>query len=65
MINYKDTEAKLSTPKRNIKIEGVSVEDGQLCDEEGNIAERIGKIIPDGVDEFTVKISIVLPDEVE
>lgn len=62
-ISCKDTEAKLSTPKRNIKIEGVSVEENMLCDEEGNIAERLKAIIPDGVDEFTVKISIVLDDD--
>ena len=63
MFTYKDSEAKMSIPKRNIKIENVSVEDGQLCDEEGNIAERIAKVLPDGVDEFTVKIAIVLPEE--
>ncbi len=63
MVTFKDTEKKVSTPKRNIKIDAVSIEDGQLCDEEGSIVERLADILPNGVDEFTLKISIVLPDE--
>ena len=65
MITYKDTERKTSTPKRHIKIEAVSVEGDQLCDEEGNIAQRLADALPEGVEEFTIKVSINLPDDEE
>ena len=62
-VTYKDTEPKPQVAKRNIKIDGVSIENNQLIDEEGNIANRLADILPNGVDEFTLKITIVLPDE--
>ena len=65
MVSYKDTEKKMTTPKRTIKVDCVSIEDGVLCDEDGAIAERIADALPNGVEEFTLKITINLPEEGE
>lgn len=63
MVTYKDTVKKTTTPKRNIKVDCVSIEDGYLVDENGNIAQGIKESLPPGVEEFTIKISVNLPDE--
>lgn len=63
MITFKDSQKKINNPKRSIKIENVSVEGNQLADENGNIAKAIKEVLPDGVEEFTIRISIELPDE--
>lgn len=62
MVTFKDTQKKTTTPKRNIKVEGVSIKNGQFVDEDGNIADGVFKLLPAGVNEFTIKISIELSD---
>lgn len=63
MITYKDTQPKITTPKRNIKVEGVSISNGYLVDENGSIADRIKDALPSGVEDFTIKIQVLLPEE--
>lgn len=63
MVDFKDVEKKVSQGKRNIKITGVSIIDGQLCDEDGSIIDRLADVIPNGVDSFDLKISIILEDD--
>lgn len=65
MTTYKDSQRKVSNPKRSIKVDCVSCENGVLVDENGPIAPEIEKILPEGVTEFTIKISIELPSEVD
>lgn len=61
-VTYKDSEKRISAPKRSIKIDCVSVDGDYLVDEEGNIASRISDALPSGVEEFTMKVVIELPD---
>lgn len=65
MVDFKDVSKKISQGKRNIKITGVSIVDGQLVDESGAIVDRLAEVIPNGVTNFDLKISIVLDDEEE
>ncbi len=65
MVQVKDTEKKTADAKRNIKVEGVFVDGDILADEEGSIAHRISDALPDGVDQFTIKITVTMPDEDE
>jgi hypothetical protein len=65
MVTYKDTEKKTTSPKRNIKIEGVRVDGDYLTDECGNIASAVKEVLPPGVEEFTIKITLELPEEEE
>jgi hypothetical protein len=48
---------------RNITIDGVRIEGGKLVDEAGDIVSALAETLPDGVDEFTIKIKIELTDE--
>ena len=63
MIKYRDLEPNPAVPKRTITVDCVSVKDGKLVDENGPIAPEIAKVLPEGVEEFVVKISVVLPEE--
>lgn len=65
MIKVKDTEAKMSVPKRTITVTGVSIEDGVLVDESGEIVYLIEERLPEGVEVFDIKITVELPEEDE
>jgi hypothetical protein len=65
MIKFKDSEAKMSTPKRNITIENVHVEGECFVDEHGNIVPGLLELLPAEIEEFTIKISLPLPIEDE
>lgn len=65
MIKVKDTEAKMSVPKRTITVTGVSIEDGILVDESGEIVYLIEERLPEGVEVFDIKITVELPEEDE
>lgn len=63
MIKFKDSAARVTPGSRNITIDGVRIEGGKLVDEAGDIVSALAETLPDGVDEFTMKIKIELPDE--
>ena len=63
MFKVKNNPSKTTESKRSITISSVSIDDGQLVDENGSIVEGIAENLPDGVDEFTIKIQVVIPDE--
>lgn len=63
MITVKDSESKVTAAKRNITIKNVRIENNVLVDEDGAIAAAIAAKLPENVEEFTIKISIELPDE--
>lgn len=63
MFKVKDNPSKKTDGKRSITVEAVSIEDGQLVDENGPIAEGILENLPEGVEEFTIKIQVLLPEE--
>lgn len=63
MIKFKDSASRVTPGSRNITIDGVRIEGGKLVDEAGDIVSALTETLPDGVDEFTMKIKIELPDE--
>lgn len=62
-VNNKDKKATISAASRTITAEGVHIEDSVFVDEEGNIAERVAKLLVNPSDTFKVTIKIELPDE--
>lgn len=65
MIKFKDSAARVTPGSRNITVEGVHIENNKLVDEDGDIVSALSDSLPDGVDEFTIKIKIELPSEEE
>ena len=63
MIKFKDSASRVTPGSRNITIDGVRIEGGKLVDEAGDIVSALAETLPDGVNEFTIKIKIELPDE--
>ena len=64
-VKNKDKGATVSAPSRTITAEGVHIENGVFVDEEGNIADRVSKLLLNSNDVFKVTIKIELPDEEE
>lgn len=63
MFKTKDTESKMSEAKRTITVDNVYVDEDRLCDEEGSIAQGILQNLPEGIDMFTIKITVKLPED--
>ena len=64
-VKNKDKGATVSAPSRTITAEGVHIENGVFVDEEGNIADRVSKLLLNSNDVFKISIKVDLPDEVE
>ena len=64
-VKNKDKGATISAPSRTITAEGVHIENGVFVDEEGNIAERVSKLLLNSNDLFKVTIKIELHDDAE
>ena len=64
-VKNKDKGATVSAPSRTITAEGVHIENGVFADEEGNIADRVSKLLLNSNDVFKISIKVDLPDEVE
>ena len=62
-VKNKDKGATVSAPSRTITAEGVRIENGVFVDEEGNIAERVSKLLLNSNDTFKLSIKVDLPDE--
>ena len=62
-VKNKDKGATVSAPSRTITAEGVHIENGVFVDEEGNIAERVSKLLLNSNDTFKLSIKVDLPDE--
>ena len=62
-VKNKDKGATVSAPSRTITADEVRIENGVFVDEEGNIAERVAKLLVNPSDTFKVTIKIELPDE--
>ena len=63
MIKFKDSASRVTPGSRNITVEGVRIEDNKLVDESGDIVSALKGSLPEGTDEFTIKIKIELPYE--
>ena len=64
-VKNKDKGATVSAASRTITADKVHIENGVFVDEEGNIAERVAKLLVNPSDCFKVTIKIELPDEEE
>lgn len=64
-VKNKDKGATVSAPSRTITADGVHIENGVFVDEEGNIAERVSKLLLNSNDVFKVTIKFELPNEEE
>ena len=64
-VNKKDKATTVSAASRTITADGVRIENGMFVDDEGNIAERVAKLLVNPSDCFKVTIKIELPDEDE
>ena len=62
-VKNKDKGATVSAPSRTITAEGVHIENGVFVDEEGNIADRVSKLLLNSNDVFKLAIKIELSDE--
>ena len=62
-VKNKDKGATVSAASRTITADGVHIENGTFVDEEGNIAERVSKLLLNSNDVFKVTIKIELSDE--
>lgn len=63
MVEKKDKAGKKTSSTRTIKATEVKIENGFFVDEEGNIADKVKDLIPDGFDTFTMTIKFDIPDE--
>ena len=64
-VKNKDKGVTVSAPSRTITADEVRIENGVFVDEEGNIAERVSKLLLNSNDVFKLSIKVDLPDEVE
>lgn len=64
-VKNKDKGATISAPSRTITADEVRIENGVFVDEEGNIAERVAKLLVNPSDIFKLVIKVELPDEEE
>ena len=64
-VKNKDKGATVSAPSRTITADEVRIENGVFVDEEGNIADRVSKLLLNSNDVFKISIKVDLPDEVE
>lgn len=62
-VKNKDKGTTISAPSRTITAEGVHIENGMFVDEEGNIAERVSKLLLNSSDTFKLAIKFELPGE--
>ena len=62
-VKNKDKGATVSATSRTITADEVRIENGVFVDEEGNIAERVARLLVSPTDCFKVTIKIELPDE--
>ena len=53
-VKNKDKGATVSAPSRTITAEGVHIENGVFVDEEGNIADRVSKLLLNSNDVFKI-----------
>lgn len=56
----KITESKPSTPKKTVTVSNVTIKNGVLIDEDGEIVDKLQEHVKDN--EFTIKISLPIED---
>lgn len=64
-VTVKNTESKVTAPKRTITVKGAVVKDLRFVDETGDVTSQVLEQIPEGLQTIDVKISIELDSESE
>ena len=64
-VTVKNTESKVTAPKRTITVKGAVVNDLRFVDETGDVTSKVLEQIPKDLQTIDVKISIELDSESE
>ena len=64
-VTVKNTESKVTAPKRTITVKGAVVNDLRFVDETGDVTSKVLEQIPKDLQTIDVKISIELNSESE
>lgn len=64
-VTVKNTESKVTAPKRTITVKGAIVKDLKFVDETGDVTSQVLEQIPEYLQTIDVKISIELDSESE
>ena len=64
-VTVKNTESKVTAPKRTITVKGAVVNDLRFVDETGDVTSQVLEQIPKDLQFIDVKISIELDSESE
>ena len=64
-VTVKNTESKVTAPKRTITVKGAVVKDLRFVDETGDVTSQVLEQIPKDLQTIDVKISIELGSESE
>lgn len=64
-VTVKNTESKVTAPKRTITVKGAVVNDLRFVDETGDVTSQVLEQIPKDLQTIDVKISIELNSESE
>ena len=64
-VTVKNTESKVTAPKRTITVKGAVVNDLRFVDETGDVTSQVLEQIPKDLQTIDVKISIELDSESE
>lgn len=64
-VTVKNTESRLTAPKRTITVKDAVVKELRFVDESGDVTNQVLEQIPEGLETINVKISIELDSETE
>lgn len=64
-VKIKNTDARISTPKRTITIKGAIVKELRFVDETGDVTDTVLEQIPENLETIDAKITLELHDEVD
>ena len=64
-VTVKNTESKVTAPKRTITVKGAVVNNLRFVDETGDVTSQVLEQIPEDLQTIDVKISIELDSESE
>ena len=61
MIKITESEQKVTSAKKSIKLDGIYVKDLKFVDETGDITQQVIDALPDGTEQVGFKITVELP----
>lgn len=64
-VTVKNTESRVTAPKRTITVKDAVVKELRFVDESGDVTNQVLEQIPEGLETINVKISIELDSESE